>query len=295
MHSVRYTARHVAITESLKTADAVFVQRGLYPLGPGLLARSLERFDGRVVFDLDDAVFSLKPALARRGKFARWLYGPQQAERILKRADAVVVSSVELANALPSWVTSPQVLPTVPDPARYPIVQHQESSRIVVGWAGTVGNMEYLEPLRDVFRTLRDRGQAELEIVSSEPWNGPARFHRWTLDNEASLFNRFSIGIMPLPDTDYTRAKAGFKLLQYMASGLPVVASPIGVNRELVEASGSGFLASTAAEWETALVTLCRDAQLRAEFGRNGRAFVERYVNLDAQAETLTGLLVSKS
>jgi glycosyltransferase involved in cell wall biosynthesis len=149
----------------------------------------------------------------------------------------------------------------------------------------------YLDPLEAMFRRLASEGVATLEVVSSAPWLGPSTFRRWRLSEEIGIFDRFSIGIMPLPDTPYTRAKAGFKLLQYMAAGIPVVASPIGVNSELVRRSEAGFLADGPIEWESALRTLAGDVDLRREMGRSGRAFVERYTDLDGQAMEIARLL----
>ena len=105
------------------------------------------------------------------------------------------------------------------------------------------------------------------------------------------MLTDFAIGLMPLPDTPYTRAKAGFKLLQYVAAGLPVVASPIGVNAELVRDSGAGLLAEGVDEWEAALRRLALSAELRREMGGRGRAYVERYADMDGQAKTLASLL----
>ena len=96
---------------------------------------------------------------------------------------------------------------------------------------------------------------------------------------------------MPLPDTAYTRAKAGFKLLQYMAAGLPVVASPVGVNSELIERSGAGLLAASPAEWDDALRTLASDHELRRSLGSAGRSFVEDYADVREQASLLAALL----
>jgi glycosyltransferase involved in cell wall biosynthesis len=127
--------------------------------------------------------------------------------------------------------------------------------------------------------------------VSSRPWAPLARFHPWRASEETVVFSRFGIGIMPLPDTPYTRAKAGFKLLQYMAAGLPVVASPIGVNAELIFSSGAGLLATTPDEWEDALRTLAADSDLRRSLGAAGRAFVTRYADLRAQGDILAALL----
>jgi glycosyltransferase involved in cell wall biosynthesis len=210
----------------------------------------------------------------------------------MRRANEIVVSTEALAGMLPAGLAAPTILPTVLDPARYDVVRHQQHRPVVVGWAGTSGGLGYLDPLAKVFARLAADQLAHLEVVSSEPWTGPSYFRRWRLEEETSIFRDFSIGIMPLPDTDYTRAKAGFKLLQYMACGIPVVSSPVGVNCELIERSQGGLLASTPADWEEALRALAADSALRERLGRQGRLFVEDYADLDAQAKTLARLLI---
>jgi len=290
-HAVRYARRGLDLPRTLRGYDAALVQRGVYPMGPGWAAEALDRFPGRVVYDLDDAAFYLDPALDDKGPAARWLYGPQQAMRLLARADAVVVSSQELANALPGR-TADAVLPTVPDPSLFPRAEQRPELPLRVGWTGTVGNLHYLDPLAGVFERLEREGVARLEVVSSEPWRGGrSTFCRWHLEDVPAFFARFEVGLMPLPDTPFTRAKAGFKMLQYMAAGSAVVASPVGVNTELVERSGAGFLATEPAEWEQALRRLAGDVQLRRRLGHSGRAFIEGYADLDAQADTLALLL----
>jgi hypothetical protein len=288
-HAVRYAERGRALRRALDDYDAVLVQRGVYPMGPGWAVGALERFRGRIVYDLDDAVFTTSPALARRGSAARWLYGPQQALRLARRADAVVVSTEALRGSLPAGVTAAAVLPSVPDVAAYRPARHGSRTPLRVGWVGNAGNIRYLDPLAEVFARLQ--GVAELEVVSSEPWSGPAAFRRWSLAEEASVFARYDVTLMPLPDTSYTRAKAGFKLLQSMAAGVPVLASPVGVNVSLVSSSGAGFLAGEPAEWELMLRALAADHALRADLGARGRAFAESYGDLDGQARVLAGLL----
>lgn len=290
-HAVNYARRAVAVRRLLARQDALLIQRGLYALGPAAIVEVLRGFSGRVVLDLDDAVFHPRPGFADKGPGARWLYAPRQARKLLGRADAIVVSTPTLARLLPRGAPEPTILPTVPDPAAYRPVVHRPQGTVTVGWAGTVGGLCYLDPLAAVFERLRTERVAEFQVVSSAPWRGPATFRRWRLAEEHDLFEAFSIGIMPLPDTDYTRAKAGFKLLQYMAAGLPIVASPVGVNRELIERSQAGLLAETPQEWSDAITALATDHQLRARLGARGRAFVEGYADLAHQADVLTGLL----
>lgn len=290
-HAARYARRGVDVRRLLGGHQALLVQRGLYQLGPGVIVEALSGYRGRIVLDLDDAVFWPSPLLSRKGRAARWLYGPQQTRALLRRADHVIVSSGALAEMLPPWARPATVLPTVLDPTRYQTVEHRDERPVLVGWAGNAGGLGYLDPLAGVLERLAREGAARLEVVSSVPWRGAASFRPWTLETEASVFGEFAIGIMPLPDTPYTRAKAGFKLLQYMAAGLPIVASPVGVNVELVQRSGAGFLADRPSEWEQALRELAADPHLRLQMGRRGREFVERYADLNLHAHTLARLL----
>jgi hypothetical protein len=289
-HGRRYVERYRELARCLSAYDAIFVQRGLYAVGPGTIARTVERFDGRVLFDLDDDVYTDTPSSRGKGPAARWLYGPQQARRIFERADAVVVSTDVLADRLSATSRPLTVLPTVPD-----VTVYEQSTGGgtpgLVGWAGTNGGLPYLDPLTPVFARLAAEGTGRLRVVSSAPWSGPSEFRAWRLEDEPHLFAPFAVGIMPLPDTEYARAKAGFKLLQYMASAVPFVASPVGVNRELAERSGGGLLAETPDEWDAALRALLSEPSLRERMGASGRAFVEGFADLDAQADTLVGLL----
>ncbi len=289
-HGMRYAARYRDLARLVTRYDALFVQRGLYALGPGSIVRAIERFDGQVVYDLDDALYAETPAAQGKGPLARWIYGPQQSLRMLERADEVVVSTEALASALPLPKQSVTVLPTVPDVPSYAQAEDGGTPGLI-GWAGTNGGLRYLDPLAEVFSRLRADGTGYLRVVSSARWAGPSEFRTWRLEDETRMFASFAVGIMPLPDTDYAQAKAGFKLLQYMAAGVPVVASPVGVNRHLVEQSGAGFLAESPSEWEQALRTLLADPDHRAEMGRSGRAFVEQFANPEQQAATLADLL----
>ncbi|MEN3279610.1 MAG: hypothetical protein V7607_750 [Solirubrobacteraceae bacterium] len=292
-HAVRYARHRGDVAQTLDGCDAVLVQRGLYPMGPAWITGVLDGFGGRVVLDIDDALMSFSPSLAAASPATRWLYGPRQARRVLQRADAVTVSTSALAHALPDGRRADAILPTVPEPGRYAVARHGPRRPLRVAWVGNAGNLGCLDPLRDVVRRLRADGTAQLEVVCDRAWDGPAGFRRWREADEPTLFARYDVGIMPLPDTAYTRAKAGFKLLQYLAAGLAVVASPVGANVEIVRTSAGGRLASDAADWEAALRELAAQPALRAAMGARGRAWLEGYADLEHQADVLASLLTT--
>jgi glycosyltransferase involved in cell wall biosynthesis len=151
-------------------------------------------------------------------------------------------------------------------------------------WTGSFGNTRYLDPLRDVFDRLMRERVAELTVVCSDPWEGPARFVRWTRYGETEALSHADVGIMPLSDGPYTRGKAGFKLLMYMGVGAAVVASPVGVNSYLVEESGAGLLATSPGDWEGALRHLAAQHDERRAMGAAGRSFVLSYADIERHA-----------
>ena len=145
-HASRYFSRYSELRGALDSFDSVLVQRGVYALGPGFVVRPVEEFSGRVVLDLDDDLFSITPSMEGKGPLARWLYGPHQVRRLVERADAIVVSTERLADALPPTQASVVVLATIPEVATYQQAANGGEEGLV-GWAGTTGGLRYLDPL----------------------------------------------------------------------------------------------------------------------------------------------------
>jgi hypothetical protein len=289
-HTERYLVRAVQLRRLIARSDAVLVQRGAYPLGPATLLDCLRGFTGRVVYDLDDAIFLPSPTLAHKMRPVQWAYRDRQCLAMLERADAVIASTAELSASLPGR-RADVILPTIPDVWAYPTAVQEEQAPLRLGWIGSEGNIGYLDPLREPLGRLAGEGLAELQVVSAAPWAGPSSFRRWERGSEAKAVAGFEVGLMPLPDTPYTQAKAGFKLLQYMAAGCAVIASPVGVNRRLVEDSGAGLLASTPAQWEQAIRELAGDPARRAEMGARAQRFVREFADREHHADVIAALL----
>ncbi|MGA2915004.1 MAG: glycosyltransferase family 4 protein [Sedimentisphaerales bacterium] len=166
---------------------------------------------------------------------------------------------------------------------------------VVVGWIGSPATQAYLDMLEDVFKRLNEtHTNLIFEFIgtrSTKFMREPFRQKMWNLDTEVADLQNFDIGIMPLPDDEWTRGKGGYKLLQYMAVGIPCIASPVGINMELIKDGENGFLAATEDEWYEKISLLIRDPELRKNIGMRGRNFVVKNYSFEVAAPKLISVL----
>jgi glycosyltransferase involved in cell wall biosynthesis len=165
-----------------------------------------------------------------------------------------------------------------------------------LGWVGHPDNLCYLQRLEPAFAALARRFSGlTLRVVCSEPFRSEAiRVENvpWSLEEEIANLRSFEIGLMPLEDDAWTQGKCGYKALQYMAVGVPVVCSPVGMNRDIVKEAENGLLAVEPADWERQLARLIESSELRQRLGAAGRRSVEQHYSLTVMAERLAGLLM---
>lgn len=273
----RYLRRLAARRRALAAADLlVFAKLNLAP-GEG---RLLARWAPAVAFDFDDAIYLKKPRRLGEAPGDSWLRRRKFAASC-HAAGLVLAGNETLAAAVPAADAAKVVLaPTPVDVERYrPLPLAARRPRTLV-WIGLPENLFYLEAVRPVLAALARRyPDLVLRVVSSAApdWDDVAvEWVAWSEEGEAAALAGAGVGLMPLADDAWTRGKCAFKLLQYMAAGLPCVASPVGANRDAVVAGETGFLATDAAAWHEALGALLADPERGAAMGRAGRAKAER-------------------
>ena len=244
------------------------------------------RTKGPGILDVDDAIW-MNP----RGSFA---------ERLARKCDHVICGNQFLAEEFSRWNPDISILPTPVDTDVFcPGAKRADESRPVIGWMGLYTGFPYLYSIEPALRqVLLSNPRAILRTVCSHrpvfrslP---PQQVEHitWTPENEARTIQEMTIGIMPLDGSIFSRGKCSFKMLLYMACGIPVVVSPVGMNTEVLAKGNVGFGASSEREWVDALTELLRNPQLCSEMGKTGQQVVLRNYSVNVLAPKLASTLL---
>jgi glycosyltransferase involved in cell wall biosynthesis len=273
-----------------RSHDLLWIEKEFLPWMPYWLER-LAIGNTPYVLDFDDA-WSLRYQRAGSA-LVRHLLG-SKFSRLLRGAALTITANQTLYEwAAKSGARNILLLPTVVDLDHYKLVP-EPGGTFTICWVGTPMTAEYLAAIAAPLRTLAAEAPLKLLIIGAPDAKIPGvdcEHQEWSEATEAWTISRAHAGIMPLPDDEWARGKSGYKLIQYMAMGRPAVASPIGANRDIVEAGRTGFLATGDAEWLAALRALRDDPQLRATMGAAARARVEQNFSLQVAAPILIAAL----
>jgi len=293
---ITYLVRLKDLTK-VKKYDIIFIHQGLTYFGPPILEYLIAKLNKCIIYDVDDADFS-KPVFAK-GLASRF-HDRNRIAKISKLAKHVIVSVDYIGKYVEKFNSNVTVIPTSIDASRYTSKNYvkKNSSSIIIGWVGTASGLIYLQTLEEVMQKLSKLYDIELRIISSHSIKIPAVkvVHRmWTLENEIRDLQSVDIGIMPLPNTEFEKGKGGFKLIQYMGVGVPVVCSPVGVNAEIVTDGTNGYLADAKDEWFEKLSLLIEDKNLRERLGRKGRESIQDKFTVEANAAKFVKIILSNS
>ena len=266
--------------------DVIMLHCELLPLMPGWLERALIRRP--YIYDFDDA-FYLKYRSARM-RLVRPLLR-DKFDTVIAGAAAVTAGNHVLADYARQHNANTHYLPTVVDTVRYlPQGRSRGSNSFTVGWIGSPSTAPYLCELLAPLAAIGQEGSVTFIVIGGKAPTIPnisVVELDWNEHTELDLINSFDVGVMPLPDDDWARGKCAFKLIQYMACAVPVIASPVGANIDVVNAE-CGLLASTAEQWADALRTLRDQPEKRAAMGQAGRQRVVQYYSLHQKLPALT-------
>ena len=279
--------------------DAVLVQRGVSLVFDRSHLRRLRRSGVPLLFDFDDAVFLPQPGGNRWVERLRAPYATTAA--LCRGASAVLAGNAYLAD-FARRVVGPgreDRVVVVPSAVDTEVFRPWPRERVLpaLGWVGSDSTLPYLESLAPALQELAKRVPHRLIVVagSRAPQLSGVHFEfvPWSAGGEAEVLGTLDVGLYPLDDTPWTRGKCGFKALQYLACGIPCVASPVGVLRDMVQPGRTGLHAGGHAEWVEACARLLGDAPLRAYMGAQGRALVEERYSVARVAPLVAGAVAA--
>ncbi len=275
--------------KNLSRYDIVFLQRKRFNQ-PRL--GWLRRRAKRIIYDFDDSVMyrnsTAKDPVSstRRRRFAQ----------MIKNSDFVIAGNEFLKSEVLPFNQNVDVIPSAIDEERYSLKTFPvEQERVTLGWIGDHGSIHYLEKMKPIFERIGEKySNVDLKIVCDiffDCVRMKVIKKNWSAEDEVADLQGFDIGLMPLVDDPWSWGKCGLKIIQYQGVGLPVVCTPVGVNRDLVEDGANGYYAMTPAEWEERLAFLIEHPQLREQMGREGRKRVVEKYTFQACAPRLFSIL----
>lgn len=249
----------------------IFIQRSTLKHISPFPERIIRFLNKNIIFDFDDAVW-LNYLNQRKNPVAE----------VIKISKEIIAGNKFLSNYAAQYNKNITLIPTPVDTGVLkPVTAKIKHNYLVIGWTGSFPNYQYLYRLKPVLEKikLRYKDKIEFKILSNrqlrENLGIKYNYIEWSPENENSVISSFDIGIMPLIDSEWTRGKCAFKVLQYMAAGAAVIASPVGMNKEVIK-PGMGFLANNNQEWYEAFCQLIENSDLRNQLAREARMEVER-------------------
>jgi len=275
----------------------VVVEYELLPWFPAWPERWLHWRGVRVLMDYDDALFhqyDAHPSFLVRAMLGR------KIATVMQLAQTVIAGNDYLATyARQAGASRVVVIPTVVDISLYAAsLVPLATKKFTIGWIGSPSTARYLLAVAPVLAKVCAKGEAVVRLIGAgkiELPGVPVESVAWSEATEVDEISRFDVGIMPLPDEPWARGKCGFKLIQYMACEVPVIASPVGVNQTLVEHDKNGLLADSLADWEQSLLGMMQDLEYRKRMGRQGRRKVQQAYDVNVTAPKLAELLRHES
>jgi glycosyltransferase involved in cell wall biosynthesis len=276
--------------------DFVFIHREVTPIGPPLfewiLAKLLKK---KIIYDFDDAIWMtdrIDESFMLKSLKCRW-----KVSAICSWSYKVSCGNQFLCSYAKAFNQNVVLNPTTIDTES----QHNvntfpkvESSKITIGWTGSHSTIKYLDIIETVFGDLEKRfSNVEFVVIADKAPSftlKSLKFLPWSSKTEIQDLNTIDIGIMPLPNDDWSKGKCGFKALQYMALEIPTVASPVGVNKQIIHHGEDGFLAADSAEWIQYLSALIMDHDLRTMMGQNARKKIEKQYSKTSNVKNFLSL-----
>ncbi len=299
---IRGIGRRFSLLAQVNRFDYVFIHREAMPVGPPvieyLLANALSK---KIIYDFDDAIWIRNYSEANKG-IARFSKFHRKVHAICKYSWKISVGNSFLADYARQYNNRVGIIPTTIDTEYHHnrLKEHREKEKLTIGWTGSHSTLIHLKEIEQLLTSLQAKTDFELHVICNADPDFKSvkyRYIPWKMETEIEDLLQFDIGIMPLRNTDWEKGKCGFKALQYMALGVPVVATAVGTNKQIIHHNKSGILIDPERpeDWITELEKLLNDVSMRKSFGLYGRAIVEDQFSVRANVSNYLALFETEN
>ena len=274
--------------------DLIYLFREAALLGPPWFERKAARSRLPVVFDFDDAIFH--SYVSPSNGYLSYLKFPGKTAEICRLSTQIMAGNQYLADYARRYNSNVSIVPTTIDTDKYKIVEKERHNTVTIGWSGSFSTIQHLDTVRDVLAELARTEEFRLRVIGAPVYKIPdvdVEAMQWCSATEIDDLSAIDIGIMPLPDDDWSKGKCGLKALQYMALGVPTICSPVGVNSTIIRDGENGYLADGRDQWVEKLRLLLHSSELRRTIGAAGRKTVEKDYSAKVVAPRVTEILRS--
>lgn len=281
--------RRIWLLTKVGKYDYIFILRESTPIGPPFFEWICTKiFKKKLIYDFDDAIWvsqasannsiaKLVKATWKVGSICKWSYKVSVGNKYLYDYASQYSKNIVLN---PTCVDTVHIHNKIKD-------QNTGSKKVVIGWTGSFSTLKFLNNILDALQELEKKYVFNFLVIADQDPHLPLKnfvFKQWSESSEIDDLLECNIGVMPLNDDEYAKGKCGFKLIQFMSLGIPVAASPVGVNEQIVDEAVNGFLCRSKEEWIRALQKLLNDTRLRQQMGIDGRRKIEQFYSVESNA-----------
>jgi glycosyltransferase involved in cell wall biosynthesis len=284
-------------TLDAKHYDYIFIQREAFMTGTTLFERRFKRTGKPIIFDFDDAIWKMD--VSDGNKRLAWLKNPGKTADIIALADKVVAGNAYLKDYAIHHNANVTIIPTTIDTnIHFPKPELRDKSFINIGWSGSNTTIKHFRDLEPVLYQLKEKygDKIQFTVYGSEFYSNAKlgiQGVKWTAESEVDIINSFDIGLMPLPNDEWSKGKCGLKGLSYMACEVATIMSAVGVNSEIIMQNANGLLANNHEVWMAAISDLIDNKERRLEIAKAGRKTVEDHYSTQSQEKLFLDLFKS--
>lgn len=267
----------------IRKYDIVYLFLWSTPFGPPISEWIIRKLARKMIYDIDDLIYQADSSPNNR--LIKKLKSSSKVDFLMKNADHVLVSTDKLLKYTQKFNDNVSLIPATIDVNKYNIPKSKKTNTIVIGWSGSHTTSKYLHLLDGVLKYISNKHEIKIMVMGDKNFaieGVDIELINWSADTEVQSLQQFDIGLHPIPDEEWVYGKSGGKLVQYMAAGIPTVASAIGPNFKAIKEGYNGFLVNTDEEWIEKLEILIKDHELRKLLGANAKKLAVDQYSIEA-------------